>query len=77
MTNLAWNRPLSPLAVRTELACARALLDELEARLASENAKGGSRELAAQAAEELMRVARTMKQWAALAEADVLLQAAR
>jgi predicted S18 family serine protease len=73
----ASNRALSPLTVRTELACARTLLDELEARLASGNAHGGSRDLASQAADELMRVARTMKLWASLAEADVLLEPAR
>jgi thymidylate synthase ThyX len=71
------SRPaLSPLAVRTELGCARALLDELEARLASGNANGECRDLAAQAADELMRVARTMARWAALAEGDVPLEAA-
>jgi hypothetical protein len=69
--------PLSPRAVRTELACARALLDELEARFALGNAGAGSRNLAAQAADELTRVARTMKGWAALAEADILLEATR
>ncbi len=69
--------PLSPRAVRTELACARALLDELEARFASGNAAAVSRDLAAQAAEELTRVARMMKGWAALAEADLPLEATR
>jgi hypothetical protein len=59
MMNAASNRALSPLTVRTELACARTLLDELEARLASGNAHGGSRDLAS------------------LAEADVILEAAR
>lgn len=77
MMNAALNRALSPLTVRTELACARALLDELEAQLASGNANGGSRDLASQAADELMRVARTMKRWAALAEADVIPEPAR
>ncbi len=69
--------PLSARAVRTELACARALLDELEARFAAGNVSAGSRDLAAQAADELARVARTMKGWAALAGADALLEATR
>jgi hypothetical protein len=75
--NVESHRPLSPLSVRTELACARALLDVLEARLASGNASEGTRDLATQAADELLRVARTMKRWAALTEADVVPEAAR
>jgi hypothetical protein len=48
---------------RTELACARALLDALEAVLDAEHEEQTRCDVAAQVADQLARVANTLKQW--------------
>ncbi len=52
-----------PRAVSTELACARALLDALEALLRSEEVEPTRCDVVVQLADQLTRVATTMKEW--------------
>jgi hypothetical protein len=49
--------------VRTELACARALLDELETVLHAESEERTRDDVFIQVADQLARMANTMKQW--------------
>ncbi|HXN34318.1 MAG TPA: hypothetical protein VN894_20795 [Polyangiaceae bacterium] len=56
-------RGLPPRAVSTELACARALLDALEALLRSGDAEPTRCDVVVQLADQLARVATTMKEW--------------
>jgi hypothetical protein len=56
--------------MRRVLACARALLDELEARLGAGEASRAPGELVGQAADELAQVAKMMKTWSVPADAD-------
>lgn len=57
MTRTTDPTPARPRSLRTELACARALLDELESLIASGSANAPLADLAQQLAEELVRVA--------------------
>jgi hypothetical protein len=57
--------PAAQRALRTELACARALLDALEAVLDAESEEQTQCGVALQMAEQFVRVANTMSQWKA------------
>jgi hypothetical protein len=61
--NLEGRARLAPRAVRTELACARALLDELETVLDAESEERTRGDVVIQVADQLTRMASTMKQW--------------
>ncbi len=56
---------LGPRAVSTEVACARALLDALETLLLAENIEPNRCDVIVQIADQLARVATTMRQWGA------------
>ncbi|MGA7119171.1 MAG: hypothetical protein WBY94_03690 [Polyangiaceae bacterium] len=54
---------IPPRAVSTELACARALLDALETLLRAEAVEPSRCDVVVQLADQLARVATTMKEW--------------
>jgi hypothetical protein len=62
--NLEGEAPLKPRAVRAELACARALLDELATVLEARNEERARYDMANQVADQLERVADTIRRWA-------------
>ncbi|HXN30608.1 MAG TPA: hypothetical protein VN894_02055 [Polyangiaceae bacterium] len=56
---------LGPRAVSTEVACARALLDALETLLRAEDVEANRYDVIVQVADQLARVATTIRQWGA------------
>jgi hypothetical protein len=62
--SLGAEAPLEPRAVRAELACARALLDELENVLMAHNEQRTRCNVVDQVADQLDRVANTIRRWA-------------